>query len=166
MTEILPVIRAERSEDRPLVLALEKKAFGPGRFARTAYRVREMSTAPEAISLVAFLGQRLVGAIRFTAISIGGQDGALLLGPLVVDPDNKGQGTGIRLLQAGLTAARDQKYSLVILVGDLAYYQRLGFQTVPAGQIMLPGPVDPQRLLGVELTDGVLSSFSGTIKAP
>ena len=52
---------------------------------------------------------------------------------------------------------------LVVLVGDESYYGRFGFTPVPPGQITLPGPVAPTRLLAVELIPGKLSTFQGLI---
>jgi predicted N-acetyltransferase YhbS len=52
-----------------------------------------------------------------------------------------------------------------LLVGDEPYYARLGFRRVPRGQITLPGPVDPERLLVVELASGALANYSGPVGA-
>lgn len=156
-------IRPERAEDRPQIRGLEVKLFGPGRFARTAYRVRETAREPERFCFVAFEGERLVGSIRFTSVSIGGRGGALLLGPLVVDFDRKDRGIGSALIEAGIRAAQQSDYALVILVGDLPYYGKRGFQLVPPGQILMPGPVDLKRLLAHELKDGALAEYSGLV---
>ena len=61
-----------------------RNSFGPGRFARTAHRIREAARVPPVIALTAWDGARLVGAIQFSAISIGGRRGAALLGPLAI----------------------------------------------------------------------------------
>ncbi|XSG81334.1 MAG: GNAT family N-acetyltransferase [Methyloligella sp. ZOD6] len=142
---------------------LSAVAFGPGRFTRTAYRIREGIPPVAALCLTGRLDERLIAGIRFTAITIGGKNGALLLGPLVVDPAYNGQGHGRALMQAGLAKARAAGYRLVILVGDLPYYGRFGFQQVPVGQIVLPGPVDAHRLLACELVDGALATASGLV---
>ena len=65
---------------------------------------------------------RLVAAVRFTPIRIGGRDGALLLGPLAVDPAFANQGHGRGLVGDALDAARTAGISLVLLVGDEPYY--------------------------------------------
>ena len=93
---------------------------------------------------VAHLGSQLIAAVRFTPITIGGAGGALLLGPLVVDPDFAGQGFGKRLIGDALQAAKAAGVKLVVLVGDEPYYGRFGFRPIPLQQITLPGPVDPQ----------------------
>ena len=151
--------------DFPAVSRLHAKVFGPGRFTRTAYRVREGAPALSPYCRVALLGDRLVAAVRFTPINIGRVGGALLLGPLAVDPDLAGQGFGKRLISEALEAAKADGVKLVVLVGDVPYYGRFGFNPVPPGQITLPGPVDPHRLLAAELQPGTLPAFNGIIAA-
>jgi predicted N-acetyltransferase YhbS len=87
---------------------------------------------------------------------------ALLLGPLTVDPAFRSRGIGKMLIDAALEAAQVQGHKLVLLVGDEAYYARSGFKRVPPGKIVMPGPVDPMRVLARELADGALDSMSGT----
>jgi len=149
--------------DLAAMTALQSRAFGPGRFARTAYRVREGVPNLTPFCRVALLGDRLVAALRMTPIAIGGQAGALLLGPLAVDPEEAGRGYGRRLVAESLDTARETGIRLVVLVGDMAYYGRFGFGPVSAGQIRLPGPVDPARLLAAELQPGALATFLGLV---
>jgi predicted N-acetyltransferase YhbS len=47
----------------------------------------------------------------------------------------------------------------------MPYYGRFGFVPVPPGQIRLPGPVDPARLLALELVAGALSDAVGLVQA-
>ena len=157
-------IRLETDGDAPALSKLSAEAFGPGRFTRSAYRVREGVPPVKSLCLCGLLDGKLVGGIRFTAIRIGASEGAALLGPLVVDPAEKGKGYGKALVHEGLARAREEGFSLVLLVGDMPYYGRFGFQPVPPGQISLPGPVDPARLLAVELVAGSLAGAAGTVK--
>ena len=157
-------IRPQQPADADAVSRLHEEAFGPGRFARSAYRVRETSTGPR-IALTAWDGEELVGAIQLTAITVGGRPGALLLGPLAVAPAYKGRGAGLRLILESLAEARRQGARLVLLVGDLPYYQRAGFAAVPQGQVQLPGPADPARILALELQPGALADFRGPVAA-
>jgi len=151
--------------DLPAIVALQALAFSPGRFARTAYRVREGTPALSPFCRVALIGDRLIAAVRMTEITIGGRPGGLLLGPLAVDPPLAGRGYARRLVSEVIAAARAGGEELILLVGDLSYYGRLGFARVPPGRIRLPGPVDPTRLLAVEIEAGALEKFNGMVAA-
>ena len=150
--------------DLPAVLALNARAFGPGRFARTAYRIREGTPPVSRFCLLAKVGGEIVASIRFTDVTIGGKPGAVLLGPLAVEARYAGLGYGKRLVADGMDGARKAGITLVVLVGDEPYYNRFGFKRAPAGQLRLPGPVDPARLLVAELEAGALARFSGMIE--
>ena len=158
-------IRLETAADALALSKLSAQAFGPGRFVRTAYRVREGVPPVLPLSLTGWLDGALVGGVRFTAIKIGGQEGGALLGPLVVDPGVNGNGYGKALVGEGLARARAQGFGLVLLVGDMPYYGRFGFAPVAPGKITLPGPVDPSRLLAVELEAGALEGMTGEVAA-
>lgn len=159
------LVRPAGPDDSADIRGLHARAFGPGRFTRTAYRVREGTPEFSPFCRVCRIDGRLAAAVRFTPILIGGKGGALLLGPLAVEPDFANQGHGRGLVATALVAARTAGIALVVLVGDEPYYARLGFRPVPQGRIALPGPVDPDRLLAVELTPGSLATFSGVIAA-
>lgn len=158
-------VRPEIAADKADVLALHEEAFGPGRFSRTAYRIREQARTAKQIALTAWYDDRLAGAIQLTAIRIGGKSGAMLLGPLAIAPAFKSMGCGIKLMKQGLEQAALGECALVMLIGDLPYYQRVGFKRIPPGQIVLPGPADPARLLAAALKDGALEDYSGLVSA-
>jgi predicted N-acetyltransferase YhbS len=111
------------------------------------------------------LGERLVAAVQLTDVTAGGEGGALLLGPLVVATDVTGQGFGRALIAEALEAAKAGGVRVVILVGDVAYYGRFGFKPVPPGQITLPGPVNPTRILAAELEAGAIADYQGMVAA-
>lgn len=144
--------------------ALHDVVFGPGALTRTAYRIREGLPRHTPFCRLAAHGPRLMGFIRFAPILISGQGAALMLGPLAVHPDYANQGHARRLIGEGLDAARRSGVALVLLVGDRPYYGRLGFIPVPEGQIVMPGPVDPARLLAYELVANAVSQFKGHIR--
>lgn len=158
-------IRPVSTADAARIADLHRAAFGPGRFARTAYRVREGTPEFTPYCRAAFVAGRLKASLRMTPISIGGREGALLLGPLAVEPADRGRGFGRALIASALADAAAAGIEIVVLVGDLPYYGRFGFKVIPPGQIVLPGPVNPQRLLAAELSQGALGRFHGTIGA-
>lgn len=161
--------RETTAADLPQVTRLHARVMGPGRFARTAYRVRENRPGGVGqvtrLSRAAFLGHRMIASITFTGITIGGKAGAALLGPLAVDPEFAGQGYGRRLIAESLEDAKELGLKLVVLVGDEPYYSRFGFRRVPPGLILLPGPVDPARILAAALEPGAEGAFRGTVSA-
>jgi predicted N-acetyltransferase YhbS len=157
-------IRHETDGDAPVLSRLAAEAFGPGRFTRSAYRVREGVAPVAGLSLCGVLDGQLVGGIRFTAIRIGDKEGGVLLGPLIVDPAATARGFGKALVEEGLARARAERFSVVLLVGDMPYYGRFGFTPVMPGRITLPGPVDPARLLGLELVTGEMECAAGPVK--
>ncbi|HWA90476.1 MAG TPA: N-acetyltransferase [Rhizomicrobium sp.] len=145
-------IRPERPEDADAVLALNDDGFGPGRFAKTAYRLRE-GVAPVAnLSFVAEGSGMLLGSVRFWPIRVG-HDEALLLGPLAVHSSARGQGIGLALMTRGIAAARATGFASILLVGDESYYARAGFRQVKG--VRFPGPVDRARILGLALAKPV-----------
>lgn len=156
-------IRPVEADDLAAISVLHRAAFGPGRYARTAYRVREGTAAFTPHCRVAHLGDRLVAALRMTPITIGGSPGAVLLGPVAVDPELKGVGYGKTLIARALEDAATSGFRLVLLVGDMPYYGRFGFVPVPSGQIAMPGPVAPHRLLARELVEGALAGYRGQV---
>ncbi|MBU1210040.1 MAG: N-acetyltransferase [Alphaproteobacteria bacterium] len=158
-------VRPAEQKDLATIVELHRRAFGPGRFALTAYRVREGTPPISRFCRIAELDGRLIAAVRMTLIEIGGSKGALLLGPLAVEPAHVNQGHGRALISAAIAAAREQGLALVVLVGNASYYGRFGFAPVPAGQITFPGPVDPARTLAFEIVPGALASFHGVIRA-
>lgn len=159
------VMRAVVPGDVAVIRDLYARAFSPGRFARTAYRIREGTGAFSPFCRVCLIDGRLVAAVRFTPIVIGGKGKGLLLGPLAVDPAFANRGYGRSLVATALEDARAAGIALVVLVGDEPYYGKLGFRPIPSGQITLPGPADPNRLLAAELTPGALQDFSGVVAA-
>ncbi|GJD42199.1 N-acetyltransferase Eis [Methylobacterium cerastii] len=158
------VIRPETPDDHHAIERLHARAFGPGRYARTAFRLREGATHRADLSVTASVGSFLVGSVRMAPVTAGG-GGFLALGPLAVDPSFSGRGVGTSLMRASLTAAAEAGESLVILVGDAPFYARFGFRPVPAGQLVLPGPVDPARFLALELKPDFLATAQGPVAA-
>lgn len=159
------ITRPAELSDLPEISRLHARAFGPGRFARTAYRVREGRPPVSPYCRIALADDSLIAALRFTEVTIGGTPGALLLGPLAVDPEFANKGYGRQLISEGLDAARGGGISLVVLVGDVPYYGRFGFTPVPPGSITLPGPVNPARILALELREGAAAEHRGALTA-
>lgn len=140
--QIQSAIAPERREDQAAVDELVMAAFGPGRFAKTAERLREGSIP--AAGFVAHDEGRVIGSVRLWPIMVGDTP-ALFLGPIAVDAGRRSAGLGADLVQACVDHARTAGVGGVLLVGDRAYFERFGF--APAPEAILPGPVDQRRVL-------------------
>jgi predicted N-acetyltransferase YhbS len=163
LTDITLTILPEKPDDDVAIEKLSERTFGPGRFARSAYRLREDVTHIRALSFTARIGTLLVGSVRLTPIKIG-KAKAILLGPLTVEPPFRSNGIGRALMEASIKAAKEAGERLILLVGDEPYYGRMGFKKVPRGRVKLPGPVDPERVLVLELVEGAFDNVSGTTR--
>ncbi len=135
-------IELERPGDEAAVEALVAAAFGPGRYVKTAERLREGNRPLAGASFVAREGGDVVATVRLWPIRIGGVD-ALFLGPIAVDGERRREGLGARLVERALAAAQAAGYPAVLLVGD-PYFTRFGFAKA---DVFLPGPVDRNRVL-------------------
>jgi predicted N-acetyltransferase YhbS len=163
MDDISVTILAETRDDAAAIERLNERAFGPGRYAKSAYRLREQVAHRLDVSFTARIGTLLVGSVRLSPVRIG-EVKALLLGPLTVEPAFRERGVGQALIERALAAARDKGERLVILVGDEPYYSKCGFKRIPPGRAIMPGPVDPARLLVAELIDGAFDGVSGPVR--
>jgi predicted N-acetyltransferase YhbS len=163
MTDLSITILPETGDDAAAIERLHERTFGPGRYARTAFRIREGIGHELSLSFTARIGTLLVGSVRLSPVRIG-EAKALLLGPLTIEPPFRDRGIGLAMMQRALAVAKEQGHSLVILVGDEPYYARVGFKRIPRGRVQMPGPVDPMRLLAVELSDGAFEGVSGPVR--
>ena len=163
MTDLSLTILPESADDAPAIERLHERTFGPGRLAKTAYRIREGAAHVPELSFTARIGTLLVGSVRLTSIRIG-DTGALILGPLTVEPPFRERGIGHALIERALAEAKAKGHRLVALVGDEPYYGKFGFKRIPKGRATMPGPVDPARLLICELVAGAFETVSGPIR--
>lgn len=130
--------------------ALVDRVFGPGRYVKTAERLREGSAPIPDLSFVALEGERVVGTVRLWPIFVwcekdNSRKPLVFLGPVCVDPALRTQGVGRSLVNAALEAAFANGLEAVLLVGARGYFEPFGFEV--AQGIALPGPVDPNRVL-------------------
>jgi predicted N-acetyltransferase YhbS len=163
MSDVSLTILPEAAADALAIERLHERTFGPGRYAKSAYRIREGVGHRLDLSFTAWIGTLLVGSVRLTPIRIGAAK-ALLLGPLTVEPPFRERGIGQALIERALERAKGQGHRLVVLVGDEPYYGKCGFKRIAKGQVAMPGPVDPARVLVCELVEGAFAGVGGPIK--
>jgi len=120
-------------------------AFGPGRFAKAAERLREGNAARAELSRVALADGDLIGTCRIWPVD-GPPGGVMLLGPIAVRPDRQRSGTAAVLISETLKACDAAGVTAVVCVGNLWLFGPHGF-VANTGNAELPGPVDLKRLL-------------------
>lgn len=161
----VPSVRYATTQDDEFVDELQAIAFGPGRFAKTAYRIRERFKIDTSLSLIAEVEGMPCGSVWMTPISIGAING-WMLGPLATHPNFRKLGAG-KLLAREVTrralARGDGRF--VMLVGDRDYYCPLGWEPTTLGAIAFPGPVDPTRVLVYADDKSLVASLGGPIAA-
>lgn len=156
-------LQSERPRDAPAVDALIDRAFGPGRFTKVSERVREFATFAPELSVCAWQAGRLLGCARMWRVRVGDRP-ITFLGPFAVEQGERSAGFGARLIDRACQTARAVGETHVLLVGDAAYFARIGFVRVTAGQVVLPGPVDPRRIL-VRALDPRAGDLAGSVQA-
>lgn len=153
-----PLIRNEQPKDASEIAALVERAFGPGRYAKAAERLREGNTRRADLSFVAEADGRLTGSVRLWPVKVGGAP-VVFLGPIAVDSDQRNGGLGQQLVERACAAAADAGFAAVLLVGDMSWFERMGFQI--AHGVRMPGPADPRRVLVKELIPGTAERLEG-----
>ena len=159
-------IRAEISSDFAAREALLTRAFGTKRWRKTSEKLRAGRLPAEGLAFSAIDAKgKLIGTVRLWNIIAGSAGPALLLGPLAVDCKTQGKGLGAALMKHALGEAERLGHSAVLLVGDAPYYMRFGFSVANTRSLHLPGPVERERFLGVELEPEALDGAEGLVAA-
>lgn len=157
------VYLTEDASHHDAIELINEEAFGPGRFARAAARIREQGPHDLALSFVCADNGETIASVRMTPVIAGDVKGHLL-GPLAVRPSHKNIGIGRELVRIAVEAARRKGSEGVILVGDPPYYMPLGFEKVRYNALKFPAPVDPGRILVAPMADGVHDRLKGEIR--
>ena len=122
-------IREETPEDATAIGDVVVAAFGRHQEARLIDRLRAHGAV--LLSLVAAVGDRLVGHVLYSPVRLGSLQGAGL-GPMAVRPELQRQGVGSKLIAEGTKRLRDRGCPFIVVLGHPRYYPRFGF--VPAGR--------------------------------
>lgn len=158
-------ITPEVAADLPAREALLDRAFGKAeRRRKTSERLRDGRLPAEGLAFAARNRRgRLIGTLRLWNITAGSAGPALLLGPLAVDCAYQKRGIGAKLMRQALAQAQSLGHKAVLLVGDEPYYGRFGFARASVEGLSLPGPVELERFLGLELQADALAGAEGLI---
>lgn len=159
----MPII-AEQPGHAGAIEDLLDLSFGGTRAGKTVYRLRDGVPPVEELCFVSVRGDAVDATIRYWPVSIGGSVPALLLGPIAVAEHLRGEGLGGEMITFTLERAAALGHRIVLLVGDAPYYQRFGFSRALTLDLSLPGPVDLDRFLGLELVPGALDGMTGAVE--
>ncbi len=157
-------IREEIASDVPAREALLDRCLGERRSAKSSERLREGRLPAEGLALTAERDGAVVATIRLWHVEADGRP-ALLLGPLAVAPELQGAGVGKTMMREAIWRAACRGHGAILLVGDAPYYERFGFTAAPMAELAMPGPVERERFLGLELREGALDGARGVLRA-
>lgn len=165
------IIRPTTPADYDTVYDLIKTAFleaehRDGDEQDFAVRLREGENYIPALDLVAECGGAAAGHIMFTKTFVTRPDGSrydtLLAAPLSVLPDCQRTGVGSALMRQGLRIAAEMGYGAAFLIGDPAYYRRLGYELSHLHGISHES-LPAEYVQVVELSPGALKGVTGMV---
>jgi predicted N-acetyltransferase YhbS len=161
-SKVEPEIRLERSDDATEIDNLHSVTFGPGRYTKSAYRYREKREHLIDISFVLVDQNQIIGSVRYWEILVNNAP-ALLLGPIVIHPDYRGCGYGVKLIDYSVNKCNGANHNIIILIGDLSYYSKIGFKRMLGKKIVFEGPVNNDRVLYREIKTNIIEDSSKII---
>jgi putative acetyltransferase len=160
------LVREERPGDAAAIREVNRQAFGNATEADLVDLLRQ--TCPERLSLVAILGEEVVGHILFTPVlARAGEEPieGMGLAPMAVLPPHQGRGIGSALVRRGVEMVRAAGWPFVIVLGHPGYYPRFGFE--PASRYGLAcefSDVPDEAFMILALEPEVVESVSGVVR--
>lgn len=147
------IIRRERVDDRPEILAVVEAAFPEpveAKLLRGLFASREYLPA---LSLVAeSVRGEILGYVITTRAWIGEHE-SLGLGPIAVQPEYQRQGVGSALMNASIEAANAMGESTLVLLGSADYFPRFGFVPADSLGVVSPDPSWGSHFMAVALAN-------------
>ena len=146
-------IRQISNEDNDKIIKLLYKSFGPGRFARSVYRLREKNDRDTEFSYIYELNNQILSSISYYKTFLNNDINGLLLGPLAVDPEHRGKGYGVELVKYTIALIKKtMAYDFILVIGDYHYYEKFGFKRID-NTFSFYGPVNSEKVLILPLKD-------------
>ena len=146
-------IRQISNEDNDKIIKLLHKSFGPGRFARSVYRLREKNDRDTEFSYIYELNNQILSSISYYKTFLNNDINGLLLGPLAVDPEHRGKGYGVELVKYTIALIKKTTdYDFILVIGDYHYYEKFGFKKIN-NTFSFYGPVNSEKVLILHLKD-------------
>lgn len=161
------IIRRENEKDYEEIYVLVKQAFesakqADGNEQDLVNNLRNGNGYIPELSLIAEIGEKIVGHIMFSKAFVGNCE-VLALAPLSVLPAYQRQGIGTALIKEGHRIAGELGYSYSVVLGSENYYPKAGY--LPADEYGIKAPFDVPRnnFMAYKLRD-IVPEISGTMK--
>lgn len=162
-------IRPEHKNDISAISMINDLAFGQEDEGNLIVKLRKGRDYIKDLSLVACMGNEIIGHILFSKIIIKNDSEefeSLALAPMAVIPEFQGLGIGSQLIKKGLEKATKLGYESVIVLGHENYYPRFNFTPASQFQITCPFEVSDANFMAIELKKGKLDKVSGCVVYP
>ena len=155
----------EAKNDQVEVERLLDLVFTPRRKLLSSYKLRGSSNKVNNLSYVLKdNSNKVVGSIRFWNIRLDSNSSkGLLLGPLAVHPIYQSEGLGEKLVLTGIEKAYVNNWNWIVLVGDINYYSKFGFNKKSTNGVTIGNGLDNARLLGLDIKDSYLEASVGSL---
>ena len=158
-------IRKEQPQDIPIIHRVNKRAFGQLLEADLVDRLRR--NCKELLSLVAVVGNEIVGHILFSSVRVEGEGTTaegMALAPMAVLPEYQRQGIGSELVRAGITRLTSSGCAFVIVLGHADYYPRFGFEPASRYGVRSEWEVPDDAFMILVLSESVKQGISGVAR--
>lgn len=154
-------IREEKPTDEQAIRAVNHAAFGGSQEAQIVDALR--SNHGVLLSSVALVGDRVVGHLLLSPLTVGSLTGAAL-GPMAVHPAYQRRGIGSALVTSAISHLRDRDCPFVVVIGHPAFYPRFGFQPAAPFGLICEWPVPADTFMVAVLSDTIIDRLTGRIE--
>jgi putative acetyltransferase len=162
----VPEVRPERDDDRAAIHRVNASAFQTEAEASLVDALRGTDAWVDGLSLVAEEGGEPVGHLLLSRVALESGAPLLALGPMAVVPERQRAGVGSALVEAGISAARETDYALIVVVGHPEYYPRFGFGPARAHGLECPWPVPDEAWMALPLLAAAEGGEGGLVVYP
>src|SRR6516164_11525726 len=154
-------IHPERPGDVAAIHAVHAASFPTDVEARLVDLLRSAGRLP--VSLVAEMGDAVVGHVAFSPVTTASDAVGVGLAPVAVVEPHRRRGIAAALVRAGLEACRAAGFGWAVVMGEPAYYSRFGFR--PAAEFGLTDEYSGDTAFQVvELLPGAAPVAAGLVR--
>jgi putative acetyltransferase len=158
------LIWQEKKDDIPSIRRLNEIAFGQKAEANLVDALRQRGAIT--LSLVALEGDRIVGHILFSPVTIEQESStikAVELGPMAVLPEYQNKGIGSQLVKHGIEELKNQGVDLIVVLGHPAFYPRFGFVPASTYSLRCEYDVPDEVFMAFVINEEAARGIKGTV---